>query len=357
MTRRLPALALAVTLLGVASAAPAAPDGAAKTVKPCAVVLRASAESTGLSVRLGDVATIDGGDDARRNRLESLDVAATPGPGIPQSIALETVRASLRAAGFDAEATSLTGPFETRFETRARTYLPSDLAEATRTYVQRAVDAEPGVEVTIEPPDVAAPVVVPLGRESNEIVFDWLGPHRDRGTLPITVEFRVDGKRYSKLPLRVSARAFADAFVVKSRMRRGDAVGAASLERKRVEVTDLREPLVRNANELAILRVARDLEPGKPLVRSDFYLPPAVRKGETLRLVAHRGALTVSTLVQAQKDGVVGDVIPVVNVDSQRIVTAKVCGPGMIEADSSTQPQRPADAPPVEETNNHEPQR
>jgi flagella basal body P-ring formation protein FlgA len=322
--------------IGVALAAVlVAATAAGRAEEPCDVTLRAAADSRGLTVRLGDVASISGGTAERRALLAEIDLAPAAGPGIAQSLPLETVRTVLRTAGFEAEASRLSGPPEALVETQARSYFPSDLAEAVRAFVESGIDREPGVDVAVEPPDLSAPVVVPLGRQGNEVAFEWSGAPRDRGTVTISADFRVDGRRVMRVPIRVAVRAFADALVVKTRLRRGDAVVPGAFERRRIEVTEVREPLVRDPGELPPLRAARDLQPGKPLVRADLYLPPAVRRGDTVRLVARRGVLTVSILVIVQKDGVVGDVVPVKNVDSQRLVLARVVGPGQIVAEES----------------------
>ena len=72
----------------------------------------------------------------------------------------------------------------------------------------------------------------------------------------------------------------------------------------------------------------RAMRAGAPVRKSFLSLPKLVRAGDMIKLTAARGALRVSVIVQAREDGNEGDWVKVVNLESNKAVTARVSGPG-----------------------------
>jgi flagella basal body P-ring formation protein FlgA len=75
----------------------------------------------------------------------------------------------------------------------------------------------------------------------------------------------------------------------------------------------------------------RDIMPGDNLRRSAVKMAPSVRKNEEIEIFLVRGALTVTNVVRVSRDATIGETIDVVNVESGRILKARVVGIGQVE--------------------------
>lgn len=74
----------------------------------------------------------------------------------------------------------------------------------------------------------------------------------------------------------------------------------------------------------------RSFAPGAPLTAHMLDRPPAILKGDTLRLHSRFGGAHISTEVEAQAAGKIGELIAVKNRSSGRILRARVESPGEV---------------------------
>jgi len=75
----------------------------------------------------------------------------------------------------------------------------------------------------------------------------------------------------------------------------------------------------------------RDIMPGDKLRRSTVKMAPSVRKNEEIEVSLVRGSLTVTNVVRMSRDATIGESIDVINVESGRILKARVTGIGQVE--------------------------
>lgn len=74
----------------------------------------------------------------------------------------------------------------------------------------------------------------------------------------------------------------------------------------------------------------RGLRAGQPLRAGDVEPPVLVRRGDGVTIVHSVGALTLTLRGEAQRDGIRGDQVPVVNLQSRRTLQATVIGRGQV---------------------------
>jgi flagella basal body P-ring formation protein FlgA len=61
--------------------------------------------------------------------------------------------------------------------------------------------------------------------------------------------------------------------------------------------------------------------------------PPLVKRGDIVKIVANAGTMTITATGMVKQQGCKGEMVRVVNTDSNRIITARVTGPGAVEVD------------------------
>jgi len=83
--------------------------------------------------------------------------------------------------------------------------------------------------------------------------------------------------------------------------------------------------------EFPMFEALRDIMPGDKLRRSTVKMAPSVRKNEEIEVSLVRGSLTVTNVVRMSRDATIGESIDVINVESGRILKARVTGIGQVE--------------------------
>jgi len=122
----------------------------------------------------------------------------------------------------------------------------------------------------------------------------------------------------------------AGAWVARQIIPRGNRLSNESFQ---WEILEGRIPtdLIPRDTEFAMYEALKDIMPGDNLRRSAVKMAPSVRKNEEIEVSLVRGALTVTNVVRVSRDATIGESIDVVNVESGRILKARVVGIGQVE--------------------------
>lgn len=127
-----------------------------------------------------------------------------------------------------------------------------------------------------------------------------------------------------------SSPAPAGAWVARQIIPRGNRLNNESFQ---WEILEGRIPtdLIPRDTEFAMYEALKDIMPGDTLRRSAVKMAPSVRKNEEIEVSLVRGALTVTNVVRVSRDATIGESIDVVNVESGRILKARVVGISQLE--------------------------
>ena len=138
--------------------------------------------------------------------------------------------------------------------------------------------------------------------------------------LPAVVEIEAEPEPEPLLAIPVLAR----------RMRRNDVIGAGDIIWIEVPDDNRAATYVRDADSLIGMSLSQGGIPGRPIQLGAVSPPLVVTRNEPVTMLLQRGALAVSARGRAMEDGAIGDRIRVANVDSSRVVDARVIGPGTV---------------------------
>ena len=93
-----------------------------------------------------------------------------------------------------------------------------------------------------------------------------------------------------------------------------------------------REDIAGSPDEFLGKRLKCYLKPGEPIYARDVEPVYLVKKGDKVRFYSKSGAVTIEAIARALDSGALGQIIKVVNLDSRRVVLAKVVGDGVVVA-------------------------
>ncbi|NNG03169.1 MAG: flagellar basal body P-ring formation protein FlgA, partial [Inquilinus sp.] len=139
-----------------------------------------------------------------------------------------------------------------------------------------------------------------------------------------------DGPAVLRLPLSGRAVGVAAVPVLIRRVRPGEVIGAADIGHVDITSDRLQSDVALDASEMIGMSPRRLLAANAPLRLTDLRPPTLVRRGETVTMLLQTGALALSARGRALDEGAAGDVIRVVNTDSNRTIEAEIRGPGTV---------------------------
>ncbi len=309
-------------LLIIAALAVAAPALAGQPT----VIVRPSAAVTDPVVRLGDIARLRGFDADAAKTYAAIELGRAPAVGLGQFMPRAYLEARIRDGGMPA-AVRLRIPRRVEIKRKARTMPGEELRQMVRAAIHKRMPHAPADVAAIDVPALAD-LKVPDGARLRVEFADDEG---FRG--PVVAELVVRDGGETMRTRRISARVdvFQRVFGVAEPLRRGRRLTTADLVELRVPHTTLaRDAIVEPALiEGAMLR--RTVKPGEPIREAWLQVPPLVNRGDRIRMVAVRGALRMTARGEALSDGARGAYIRVRNLDSRKIVSGRVVGPGEIE--------------------------
>lgn len=250
----------------------------------------------------------------------ALAVVSSPLPGREKTVSRRDVETAIRRAGMS--------PAGLRIPARVRVARPSKVVadNTLKGRIAAAVEAILPEGAVIETLGALSNVEVP--KAGFEVQARWPGEKEFRRRVSIPVDFFSGGRRFRTA--RVSALlAFETSAPVSARdLRKGETISIGDIRFKTVRLTDAPTDLLLSTQEIVGRQTASNVAEGKPFFKQSIKRIPVVREGERLALESVFGLVRVSVLGVSRQDGAVGDRIRVVTMSNNRLVWARITGPG-----------------------------
>lgn len=243
---------------------------------------RAAVRTTVATV--GDIATVTGGDPTTRAAISQLDVVELKGRDRSPTISRRAIEYRIRLAGIDPAAVVVTGADRTAVELARRTVTADEVLAAVRNDLTQALPA------TLK--DATIGLVVPLVVKLPEVGYDE--------AVTITAK--------PHTPILAAGRVQMDTVI---------AAGGRTLLAFGVHFD------VRTIQPTAAIQAAA------PTSSTEAVIRPQQRVTMLVRI----GSVSVTAVGESQHYGRLGQVILVQNIDSKKLITARVTGPGTVEVE------------------------
>lgn len=286
------------------------------------VFLSRSVRISGSEVRLGDVArSIVGGVG-----LRDVVLGYAPPPGQWMSMKKSYIAARVRQV-VSVGNVKVEGPDEVKVFRAARIVGKRQLLRIARKFILGAL---PGNKVVIKSLKVVpSSLRLPEGRLSYRCSPPSSGSLLGLKSFPIT--FYVNGKREAQVWVHSEVKLVMPVVVAVRPLVRGEVIGDddVALEKRELSGTDC---LFRLSDAVG-KRVRVSIPPGTALTRKLLVIPPVIKVGDRVSIVAEKGGLRVSVPGEARQSGRVGDVIRVRNLMSKKTVFARVVNGEEVKVD------------------------
>lgn len=153
------------------------------------------------------------------------------------------------------------------------------------------------------------------------------------GWVPVTLSVSSGGETLRRGVVTVRVDAERSVLVTRRALRRGAILAASDLIVEPRPVSDLPDAWLAESGPATGKRLKRSLAAGAPVSADHLEQPPAVRRGERVKLRLHHGKLRIDGFGRAQQDGHAGEWIRVRNLSSNREVMGRVSEDGVIRVD------------------------
>ncbi len=281
-------------------------------------------------VRLSDIGSLRGPSKSQLQSLGTTVVAKSPQPGQTRLVSIDYVRIRLRQAGVDTDALIYKGPQDVRISRRAATLPVRRIQRAVETAIRTRMPWK-NEDVGISRITFDETIVLSTGKLSYRIV-----PNRNEdylGRTMLALHLFVDGEPVRKLWVNATISVMADVVTVNRPLGKHQHIELSDLSVERRDLASLPSDTVSRIEDALGNRTTRMIYPNTVLQSSMIALPPLVKRGDIVKIVANSGPMTISVTGMVKQQGRKGEMVRVVNTDSKRIVTARVIGPGAVAVD------------------------
>jgi flagella basal body P-ring formation protein FlgA len=290
-------------------------------VKPTATV-------RGADLRIGDFCEVL---PIGRAALEiaQLEFGRAPTQGYARTIGRNEVLQALAGAGYNAGSIKLEGASEAIVQAVVVDVPMPEMLDAARTALQ-AVLASEGGDVEFEEPTGLRRIQAPPGRRSQEVTARVRGSATSTASAVVDVDILVDGESFRKVPITFKLTRFQQVLRTVGPIRAGTPLGAHNLEQAREAVAQGGNLYFQDFLAVDGMVASRDLQGGRRLMLADTAPPAAIKRGETVTVVADSGRVKVSSRAVANHDAAIGARITLTNPDSNRQIVGIVMSAGLV---------------------------
>ncbi len=279
-------------------------------------------------VRLSDIATLTGPSENQLMTLGATIVARAPQPGQTRFVGIDYIRIRLKQAGVDTSSMIFKGPSDVRI-TRQAAMLPTQQIQHAVEMAIRSRMPWKNEDVTISEIAWDETVQLPTGRLTYRVE-----PARNEdylGRTIVALHLFVDAEPVRKVWVNATISVMADVVTVIRPLGKHAYIQLADLSVERGDLSDLSSDTVRRIEDALGNRTTRAIYPHTVLQSSMFASPPLVRRGDIVKIVANSGPMIITATGMVKQQGCKGEMVRVVNTDSNRMITARVTGPGAVE--------------------------
>lgn len=158
----------------------------------------------------------------------------------------------------------------------------------------------------------------------SELTLRPLSQKEPIGLFTVIATITRDGRQIESGQVSLRIRKFADVLVTTDNLRRHDAPAPNKFTLQRTDITSLQEQPVTAFEEIASLRMRRNLAKGQILTTSAVEPVPDIEVGREVAIQCSNGLFTVTTTGTAQQTGSAGDLIRVKNRASGKTIQARI---------------------------------
>ena len=287
-------------------------------------------ELKGDRIRLGEIAEIKGEDPALLKKIRDIVIGKSPLPGKSRRIDSDYIRIRLKQNGIDLSQINLQVPIKVEVSRSFIEISKEKIEKIVLDFVYGIVPWEKD-QVRIKKICVSNSALLPEGNITYKVVAprntDFLG------NVPLSVLFKVNRRLEKKIWATVNIEVLTEMVVTKRHLRRYHVITEDDIHLKKMDLSKVKSNAVTTYEEVLGKRTKRAINTGEVLRTDHIELPPLVKRGDVVSIIAETDGLRVTTLGEVRKKGCRGERIKVLNLDSKKCIYARVLDSNTVRVD------------------------
>lgn len=290
------------------------------------VTFKKTATVTGVLVKLGDVATINGTSELEKSLL-TIPVANSPAPGEKaylRSVNIKKYLSSSQTLPDDIEwkGSASVAVLRTGIKINAERIL-----EFISNYLRTQSDSLPLAVIRFIPSSHPLPFTLPDGELSCDVIPSNPGI---LNSSRFSLIFRVNDRVVKNMSIRGKIEARANIITTAIPVKKGTILAPRHLKETVMDISELKDPGF-SVDEFLGKKITRSVRAGSPVQISMVESLPVIHRGEKVKIVIQSGSMLLTATGLAHSDGKIDDLIRVQNINSNKVVFGRVAGPGIVE--------------------------
>ena len=281
-------------------------------------------------IYLGEVADISGNDRELVRKIEKISIGSAPLPGKIKKIDRNRILICLKKNSIAPSQINVIVP-ENAVVTRSTIEISSEnIEKIILTFLEKTLPWEKN-KVKINDIRVNGKVILPKG----DIAYKVMRPRKTEllGTTLLSVDFSVNGRFIKKVWVSVNIAVFTEVVVTKRPMGRYRLITEDDIHLVSMNLAELSSSVITRCEEVLGKRARRAID-SHVVLRPDLVeLPPLVKRGDIVLIIAESEGLKITALGRVKEKGRKGDIVRVENIDSKKGIYARVLDSSSVEVD------------------------
>lgn len=191
--------------------------------------------------------------------------------------------------------------------------------------IDNGVDTNFQMKLSGESPQITLPENMPNEFDIVSFIYD---PVSDSFESQIVAPSRDDV--HTTIDVFGRVERIIDVPVLKRSLRNGYVITLQDIDMVTMPIDSLNRDVVIDPAKLIGTTPDRFLLAKKPIRKSDIRPPQMIKRGQKIMIIHEQGPLTLSALGRSMETGSMGDLIRVVNMDSNKALTGEIIGDGLV---------------------------
>ena len=319
-----------VLLIFLATASIVGAAAALAAAEMTTIRVRDQVEIENDEVLLGQIASIESSDTQLVQQLKDIVIGRAPLPGKTRQYDQRHLKMRLKQHHINLAGVNLEGPRRVRI---SRSYVEIDkhkIEKIVADFITQNIPRE-NKTVRIKEINVSGRVVLSKGRIAYKVAAPRL--RQLMGTFSIAVDFSVNGHFEKKVWATATVEVWGPVVVTRKPLGRYKPIVEDDIVLQSMDLAKLSSNVVTDPEAVLGKRTKRAIGAQTPLRADSIELPPLVKRGDLVVIIAQSKGLKITTRGLVKKKGRLGDRIPVINVDTKKVLYARVIDSNTVQVD------------------------
>jgi len=280
-------------------------------------------------IRLGEISEIEGEDRLLVEKLKSIVLGRAALPGKAKEISASHIEAKVRQSGIDSSRLRLNLPKRIQVVSDGVKISSQKIEEMVKQFILKKMPWEPK-QVSIKFSEIKG-ITLTAGEITYEII-----PQKGEeylGATNLLLVFRINGRVEKRLWVNTHIDVSKEVVVSNHLLRRHHIITKEDIRLEKKNLAELPNDVISDPLEAIGKRTRRVIDPHLPLRFNFLELPPLVKRGDLVTIVAESDALKITTQGIIIENGYKGEMVRVINTSSRKEVYARVVDSRTVEVD------------------------